>query len=296
MSVYPFVRELMMGNGISIVTDSTAVLTADDLKKYDIHVVPLKVIFGEEAYNEGKDISNEEFYRRLSQGETPTTSHPSEEDFIKVYRKLVGEGKAILSIHTPSKLSGTVTAAQAARAKFPEAEIEIIDSLTIGLGMLILPAVQAAAKGKSLAQIKESIERLNAAIYTIGALNTLDYLRRGGRIGRARALLGSMLRIKPLLSFREGEVEILGKARTTSRAIREIADFVGRNVEGDAPIYAAVVYTSDSKPALSLNDELQSRFNCAELDLLQLGPVLGTHIGPGFFGIGFYSEEDWKSE
>ena len=280
-----------MSRTVKIVTDSTAVITSDERKRYGIHVVPLKVIFGQEVYTEGKDISNEEFYRRLSRDEIPTTSHPAKADFIEVYNKLINEGNAILSIHMPSKLSGTVSTAQAARAELPGADIEIIDSLTIALAMLVLPAAQAAANGKGLRQLKESIEKLNAAVYTVGVLNTLEYLRKGGRIGRARALLGSILRIKPLLSFQGDEVEIIGKPRTTGRAIQELVKFVDRNVEEDAPVHIAVVYTSDSEPAVSLKDQLEGRFNCGKLDPLQLGPVLGTHIGPGFFGIGFYSDE-----
>lgn len=280
-----------MSKTVKIVTDSTAVITSGERKRYGIHVVPLKVIFGKEVYTEGNDISNEEFYRRLSRGDISTTSHPAKADFIEVYQKLTNEGNAILSIHMPSKLSGTVSTAQAARAELPGAAIEIIDSLTIALAMLVVPAAQAAANGKSLSQLKESIEKLNAIVYTVGVLNTLEYLRKGGRIGRARALLGSMLRIKPLLSFQKDEVQVLGKARTTRKAIQELVKFVDRNIKGDTPVHIAVVYTSDSKPAESLKDQLESRFKCGKLDPLQLGPVLGTHIGPGFFGIGFYSDE-----
>lgn len=277
-----------MSDNVRIVTDSTAVLKKSMIDKYRIEVVPLKVLFGDEVFKEGLDINSGDFYSRISRGEIPTTSHPGENEFIDVYKKSLDYGSSILSIHTPSKLSGTVDAARAARTKFPKEDIKIIDSRTIGLGMLVIPAAEAAVKGKSLKQVEELTQNLNNAIYTVGALNTLEYLKRGGRIGTAKALLGGMLRIKPILSFEEGEVKILVKARTTKRAIRSMIDLVSQNMKSGESIHAVIVYTSDDGPAISLRDEMDRNFKCDNLEVSQIGPVLGTHIGPGFFGLGFY--------
>jgi len=280
---------------VKIVTDSTAYLSPEDIAKYDIHVVPLKVIFGSDAYSEGVDITTEEFYRRLVAAKTfPTTSQPSVNDFTRVYSELAQRGHPILSIHISSELSGAVNSATAARAELPQAQIEMVDSLSIAMKLLIHPAAEAAKRGLPLPQLKDSIEKLNASINAIGALDTLEYLWKGGRIGGATALLGTMLRIKPILAFEGGGLKVLAKTRTTRRAIEYILELMAERVKGNVSIHAIVVHTHNIKPASALQKEVQARFNCAELGLMELGPVLGTHIGPGFFGIGFYSEKDWQ--
>jgi len=280
---------------VKIVTDSTAYLSPEDIARYDIHVVPLKVIFGADAYSEGIDITTEEFYKRLATAKTlPTTSQPPVGDFTRVYGELAQGGHPILSIHISSNLSGTINSAMAARKELPQAQIEVVDALSIALRLLIAPPAEAANKGLSLPQVKASIEKVNASMNAVGALDTLEYLWKGGRIGGAKALLGTMLRIKPVLAFEGGELKVLAKPRTTRRAIEYIMELMGERVKGDVPIHAIVVHTHAIEPALALQKEVQARFNCAEFGLMELGPVLGTHIGPGFFGIGFYSQQDWQ--
>jgi len=280
---------------VKIVTDSTAYLSPAEIAKYDVHVVPLKVIFGADAYSEGRDITNEEFYHRITTSRViPTTSQPSIDDFTQIYGQIARRGHPILSIHISSGLSGAVSSARAARAELPQADIEVVDSLSIALRMLVSPAAEGAERGLSLPELKDSIEKLNASISAIGVLDTLEYLWRGGRIGGAKALLGTMLRIKPVLAFEGGELKVLAKTRTIGKAIQYILELMGERVKGNVPIHAIVVHTHTIEPALVLKDEVQARFNCAELGVVELGPVLGTHIGPGFFGIGFYSEQDWQ--
>ena len=284
-----------MAAKVKIVTDSTSYLSPEDIARYDIHVVPLKVIFGTDAYSEGIDITTEEFYKRLATAKTlPTTSQPSVNDFTRIYGELVQRGHPILSIHISSRLSGAINSATAARVELPQAQIEVVDSLSIALRLLIAPAAEAAKKGLSLPQVKASIEKLDASMNAIGALDTLEYLWKGGRIGGAEALLGTMLRIKPVLAFEGGELKVLAKTRTIGKAIQYILELMGERVKGGVPIHAIVVHTHAIEPALALQKEVQARFNCAEFGLMELGPVLGTHIGPGFFGIGFYSEQDWQ--
>jgi DegV family protein with EDD domain len=284
-----------MTKKVKIVTDSTAYLSPEEIARYDIHVLPLKVIFGLDAYSEGVDITNEEFYRRLAKAATlPTTSQPSVSDFPRIYGEIAQRGHPILSLHLSSHLSGTVNSAMAAREQLPQAQIEVVDSLSLDLRTLVIRAAEAAEAGRTLPQLKASIEKLNASMNGFGALDTLEYLWKGGRIGSAKALLGTMLRIKPVLAFEAGEVKVLHKARTTSKAIEYILEVMSERVEGSTPIHAVVVHTHAIELALVLQKEVQARFNCAELDLLELGPVLGTHIGPGFFGLGFYSEQDWQ--
>jgi len=284
-----------MTNKVKIVTDSTAYLSPEEIARYDIHVLPLKVIFGLDAYSEGVDITNEEFYRRLAKAATlPTTSQPSVSDFPRIYGELAQRGHPILSLHISSHLSGTVNSATAAKEQLPQAQIEVIDSLSLDLRTLVTRAAEAAEAGQTLPQLKASIEKLNTSINAVGVLSTLEYLWKGGRIGSAKALLGTLLRITPVLAFEAGEVKVLHKARTTRKAIEYVLELMRERIKGSTPIHAIVVHTHAIELALVLKKEVQDRFNCAELDLLELGPVLGTHIGPGFFGLGFYSEQDWQ--
>jgi DegV family protein with EDD domain len=284
----------MVDGKVAIVTDSTASLSAEEISRYGVRVVPLRVIFGTEIYIEGVDITSEEYYRRLAaRGPMPTTSQPAISDFTRLYSELAERGHPVLSVHISSILSGTVRSAMAARQELPGAQIEIVDCRSVALRMLIAPAVRAAAKGQSLPQLKETIERLNSCLCTVGMLDTLDYLWKGGRIGGAKALLGTLLRIKPLLDFRNGEVKILAKLRTASQAIEAILEIVRERVGPAAPIHIGVAHTHALEPALELEERVKAGFNCAEIDVAELGPVLATHLGPGFFGVAFYSGGEW---
>ncbi len=280
---------------VKIVTDSTAYLVPEVTARYGIHIVPLKVAFGPEVYAEGVDITNEEFYQKLTKASIfPTTSQPSVGDFIQVYSELAQRGHSILSIHISSKLSGTLESALAAKNALPQAQIEIVDSLSIAMGMLIAPAAEAAERGQALPQIKASTERLNSCINVVGVFDTLEYLWKGGRIGAARALIGTLLRIKPVLTFQDGEVKVLAKPRTLARAIESMLRFVEKRIGESPSLHGWIAHTHVFEVASALEKELHARFNWAELRLLELGPVLGTHMGPGFMGLGFYSDEDFN--
>jgi len=280
---------------VKIVTDSTAYLEPEVIAKYDIRIVPLRVAFGSEVFAEGVDITNEEFYQRLAKGgRLPTTSQPAIADFIKVYRELAEQGHPILSLHISSKLSGTCASALAAKNALPQAQIEIVDSLTIALGMLIPPAAEAAERGETLSQIVASMEKLNKCIKVIGAFDTLEYLWRGGRIGAARALIGTLLKIKPVLTQEGGEVKVLNKARTMAHAVEYILGLVEKEVKGDVFLHGWVVHTHVPKAARILEQRLREGFRWVGLRFFEMGPVLGTHMGPGLVGVSFYCDEDWR--
>ena len=286
-----------MSAKIKIVTDNTAYPEPEVIAKYDIRVVPLKVVFGSEVFAEGVDITNEEFYQRLAKGgKLPTTSQPSVADFIRVYSELAEQGHPILSIHISSKLSGTCASALAAKNALPQAQIEIVDSLTIAMGMLIPTAVEAAERGETLPQIVASIERLNKCIKVIGAFDTLEYLWKGGRIGAARALVGTLLKIKPVLTHQSGEVRVLNKSRTMAHAIEYMLGFVEKAVKGSISLHGYIAHSHVPDAVRVLEKGLRENFNWVELRLLEMGPVLGTHMGPGLVGVSFYCDEDWHSE
>lgn len=276
---------------VKIVTDSTAYLLLETIERYDIRVVPLRVTFGTEAYAEGLDITNEEFYQKLAKSSRlPTTSQPPVSDFIRVYSELVQDGHPIFSIHISGKLSGTINSALAAREAFPQAEIEVVDWLSDGFGLVALAAARAAEEGQGLAQIKATVKQLVARMSCFGVLGSLEYLRKGGRIGGARALAGSLLRIKPILALKGGDVKVLAKVRTEDKAIECMLELVRKRMEGSTFIHGAVVHTRALEGALKLEEAIRARFNCAELSLVELGPVLGTHTGPGLLGLGFYGD------
>jgi DegV family protein with EDD domain len=282
---------------VKIVTDSSAYPEPEVIAKHDIRVVPLKVAFGSEVFAEGVDITNEEFYQRLVKGgKLPTTSQPSVADFIKVYRELAEQGYPILSIHISSKLSGTCASALVAKNALPQAQIEIVDSLTIAMGMLISPAAEAAERGETLSQIAASIEKLNKCIKVVAAFATLEYLWKGGRIGAARALVGTLLKIKPVLTQEGGEAKVLNKPRTMAQAIEYIQGFVEKEVKGNVFLHGWVAHSHVPEAARVLEKELRENFNWVELRFLEMGPVLGTHMGPGLVGVSFYCNEDWQSE
>jgi DegV family protein with EDD domain len=280
-----------MASMIKIVTDSTAYVLPQDIARYDIHVVPLRVIIGGNDFAEGVDIANEEFYRRLARYRgVPTTSQPTVNDFLQVYDKLTSLGCDILSIHISGKLSGTVNSAMAAKSKFPQARIEVVDWLSMGMGLLVVAAARAAEQGQELSQIKATIKQIAETTTIIGTLDTLKYLHAGGRAG-ARAMIASLLKIKPVLALDHGEVKVLAKPRSRSRAIQCMLQFVGQRVEENSVIHGAVVHAMAREEALVIEKEIRDHYKCAELYLIELGPVFGAHTGPGALGIVFYLDQ-----
>jgi fatty acid-binding protein DegV len=268
------VRSEDLSAKVKIVTDSSAYPEPEVVAKHDIRVVPLRVAFGSEVFSEGVDITNGEFYQRLAKGgKLPTTSQPSVADFVRAYRELAEQGHPILSLHISSKLSGTCASALAAKNALPQAQIEIVDSLTIAMGMLISPAAEAAERG-----------------------DTLEYLWKGGRIGAARALVGTLLKIKPVLTQEGGEVKVLNKARTRAHAIEYMLGFLEKEVKESISLHGWVAHSHVPDAGRALEKGLRENFNWVELRFLEMGPVLGTHMGPGLVGVSFYCDEDWHSE
>jgi len=211
-----------------------------------------------------------------------------------MYRKLADQGHPILSLHISSKLSGTCASAMAAKNALPQAQIEIVDSLTIALGMLISPAAEAAERGETLPQIAASMEKLNKCVKVVGAFDTLEYLWKGGRIGTARALIGTLLKIKPVLTQEDGEVNVLNRARTMAHAIEYIRKFVEKELKGNISLNGWIAHSHVPEAAQILEKRLREGFHWVKLRFFELGPVLGTHMGPGLVGASFYCDEDWR--
>ncbi len=275
-------------SAVALVTDSTAYLPPELVRRYRIRVVPLYVRFGEEVFRDGVDMTPEMFYARLPTAPVmPATSQPSPADFITVYRELVEQGaSAILSVHISSKLSGTVASAELARQEVPEVPIQIVDSLSLsmGLGILVLEAAWALEAGRPVEEIAQHLERLREQIRILFVVDTLEFLRRGGRIGGAQAFLGSMLSLKPILTIREGHVDAVERVRTKQRAIRRMVEMLVQEAAG-RPIHLAVIHASVPAEANLLLEQARGQLNVRETFTAELSPVIGTHAGPGTIGM-----------
>jgi DegV family protein with EDD domain len=276
---------------VKIVTDSTAYLEPGVAEELEISVVPLNIHFGDEILRDGVDITAAEFFRRLDRSpEMPTSSPPSRSTFEKLYSKLSKTTDEIVSIHISDKLSQTCAMANAAAAPFlGRCDIAVVDSLTtsLGLGILATAAAEAAAQGETLDEIVRLLRGMIPHIYVVFLVETLDYLERGGRIGRAQAILGSMLGIKPLLIMEEGEIVPLEKVRTRSRAIDKLFDFVVEfpHIEQMAILQKSPVATEET---LLLIERLELVLPEMEFPIISYGPVLATHVGPNTMGIIVY--------
>ena len=281
---------------IAIVTDSSVNVPASVQEECGMNVVPLNTIFNGEVFRDGIDITPTRFYELLrAASELPTTSQPSTGDFVEVYSRLSQEADAIVSIHLSELLSGTIKSALSARELVNDIPIEIIDSrsVSLGLGFVVTAAARAIQEGRSLPEVVEAIQQLIPKTNIIFVVDTLKYLHMGGRIGGASAMLGSALKIKPLLHIHEGEVSPLERVRSKSRATERMLEIMAERLQaedGDGVLRAAVVHADREDEALELLEQVLSRFQPAESYLTDLTPAVGTHVGPGTLGLGWYVE------
>ena len=278
---------------VRIVTDSTADMPAEMAQELGIPVVPLSVVFGEESLKEGIEISHDVFYERLGRAkDLPTTSSPSVGDFLDTYRDVLKETDEIVSVHVSSKLSATYSNATQAAAILADegARIEVVDSRTVSMGMMFMcqAAVKAAAEGASVEDIREIIDAMSPRISVYVVLDTLEYVRRGGRIGRARAFLGTMLRVKPILSFDGGEVHPEERVRTRPLALDRLFHMVTSNPKIDA---VGVAYSINAEEAEALRQRLSEALDGMDVQMTRIGAVAGVHGGPGVLGVGFLRGE-----
>ena len=278
---------------VKVITDSTADLPPALAEELGITVVPLNVHFGTEVYRDGVEITADEFYRRLvTASRLPTTSQPTPGDFLSAYDEMGQTTDEILSVHISAKLSGTMNSATQAREEYGgESRIEIIDSLqgSMGLGMLAIAAAEAARRGGSLDDVVTETRAAIPKVGFMGLVDTLEYLEKGGRIGKAQAFVGSLLRIKPLLTIRDGEAHPLERARTRAKGVDRMCELV----QAEMPLKdLAVVYTTTPDEARALAQRLQSFLPQGEVILSQVGPVVGTYLGPGVLGVAFRKQSE----
>ncbi|MDD5288766.1 MAG: DegV family protein [Dehalococcoidales bacterium] len=267
---------------VRIVTDSTADLSPQLTKELGIAVVPEYLRFGNISYRDGIDINYDEFYDKLVNSPVhPTTSQPTPSDFAQIYQELSKETDEIISIHVSDKLSGTCNSALRGKELVDsKSNITIIDSesVTMGLGIITMSAARLALAGENLTRIVEDVKQGIKNTHLMGTFDTLKYLALGGRIGKARALLGSVLNVKPVVTLREGLIVPVGNVRTRTKAVEKLFEFVksALNIQE-----LAVVHSTTPDEANSLRDRLSSLVSSNRLHLARLGPALGVHSGPG---------------
>jgi DegV family protein with EDD domain len=273
---------------VKIVTDSSADLPDQLVEELGIAVVPLYVRFGEEVYRDRVNITEEQFYQRLENDPVhPTTVQPGPQDFLEVYQKLAPEADGIVSIHISSKLSGTCNSALMAKDMMEGGcPVEVVDSnaVTMGLGLIVIAAAQMAKAGESMDKIAEEVKKAIPQIHLLAMFDTLKYLLLGGRIGKAKALLGSILNVKPIVSLKDGEVVPAGQARNRAKGMDRLFDFV----KSAADIQdLAVVYNTMPDEAQTLAERIGSVFDKEKIVIARVGPALGVHMGPGMLIVAF---------
>ncbi|OQB01582.1 MAG: DegV domain-containing protein [Chloroflexi bacterium ADurb.Bin222] len=282
-------------NHVTVVTDSVANLPADVTEKYGIPIVPLRIVWDGEVFRDGVDITPQEFYVRLQEDKCmPTTSTIAPEELLQVLRPLAEEGKSIVAIFLAHELSATVDVAQKVQLLAPTLPLHVVDSRTAAMaeGFVVLEAARAAADGATVEQVVARAQAMIPRVHILGVVETLEYLRRGGRIGAAAAFLGSMLQMKPIVGIPPGHGSVIGVARprTWKNAIEQMLELMGEEV-GERPVHAAIGHGAREEEAHALAEALRQRFDVQELYITYFTPVMGVHTGP-VLSVSFYADEE----
>lgn len=282
---------------VVIVTDSTADIAPAIREQLGIRMVPLKVHFGHEVFHDAVTIEPDQFYEKLVQSsKLPTTSQPSPGEFLDLFKQLTEEPETlVISIHLAAALSGTYQSAIMAKQMMGEnSHVEVVDSrsTSYGLGMLVVHAAKMAQEGCSKEQILSAIEHIMSNRELFFLVDSLEYLQKGGRIGKAAAVFGSLLNIKPILSIdQEGVVYAIDKARGQKKAIARVVEMLKQSF-GDRPVHFAVGYTNDKAATDELVAAVQQAFDIQSVHYVQVGAVVGTHVGLGVSATFMWSTED----
>ncbi|MSQ12857.1 MAG: DegV family protein [Dehalococcoidia bacterium] len=270
---------------VRIVTDSTSDLPSDIAAAAGITVVPLNVHFGTETFRDGVDIKEDEFYRRLvSTAKLPTTSQPSVGAFLETYERLAPGADGIVSVHLTAKLSGTYNSAIQAKGEFKGCPVEVIDTQqgSLGLGMVALAAARAAQAGGTMAQVSQAVQQAMRDTKFFGAVDTLDYLVKGGRVGKAQAFVGGVLRIKPIITIQDGVVHPVERVRTLQKAVERLAELA----RAAGPVGSVgVIHSTTPDVAQSLADRVRDLAPGGQVLMSRFGPVIGAYLGPGAVGV-----------
>lgn len=275
-----------------VVADTTCGLPQDVYRELDIPMIPQIINFGEESFREGVDIDPAAFMARLRSGkDLPKTAAPYPGDFIDVFGRLVAAGESVVCVHPSTDVSGTVRSAETARMDFPGADIRIIDTRSVAgpLGTMVLEADKAAKAGATADQVEAVVRELmpRARIYFL--VDTLEFLRRGGRIGGAQALMGTLLQVKPILTFREGKVDQFERERTKKKAIARIHEIILAEAARGEAAHISVMHAGVPDEARELAQSLKRDLDAPDVMVMDLVPAIITHAGPGTLAFGFFT-------
>jgi DegV family protein with EDD domain len=278
------------GYTMKIVTDSAADLTVQEARDLDINVAPLYIQFPEGEV-EASEISPDSFYDRLEamSPKIPTTAQPSAGVFQQIYEKLGGLGEDILSIHISSGLSGTIQSARLGASHLSHVVVDFVDTLTLSGGQRfqVLAAARAAQAGHNKEFILSRLAKIREATEVVYTLETLEYLRHGGRIGRVQALAGMLLHIKPIIrvDHADGKYSTVGKERTIRGSLESMIKHLGKIYPANVPLWVSVLHGRFENQANQFSEMIQNKFNVKQLEILRISPVLGVHTGPGIVGV-----------
>jgi DegV family protein with EDD domain len=272
---------------VAVVTDSTAYLPPDMVDRYGLTVVPLQVVIGGRSLAEGVEVSSDDVAAALRDWRPVTTSRPTPQTFVDAYRRL--GVPQVVSVHLSADLSGTVDAARLAARQVAQDGVQVVvvdsRSLGMGLGLTARAAAQAALDGASAEQAARAARRLALEVSILLYVDTLDYLRRGGRVGAAAAMVGSALAVKPLLNLADGRLEPIERVRTASRALARLEELAVRGA-GTRPVDMAVQHLAAAERAEEMAERLRRRVpELRSLHVGEVGAVVGAHVGPGMLGV-----------
>jgi DegV family protein with EDD domain len=277
-------------NKVVVLTDSTAYLPQEYIDTLPIETVPLSLIWDGKTYRDGIDMSPEEFYVRLAKSTTlPTTSQVSVNTYQEKFKKLLSEGAQVLTLSISSGISGSVFSAFQAKESFKNDPVEVIDTklVSMALGFQVLTVARAAKEGASLAECKKLALEAYNHIGVYFTVDTLKYLHAGGRIGGAKRLFGTALKIKPILSIRDGKIDAVKSVMSSAKAIEAMVDLVAKDIEGKTPVRVSVFHANVPQTAQALQDRIVKQFNAVEGILSWVSPVVGSHVGPGTLSIAY---------
>ena len=276
---------------VKIITDTTACLSPEIARRYDIPVIPQIVHFGEETFYEGVDMDAEAFMNRLkASAALPKTAAPPPELFVEQFRRWAPLGEPIVCLHPSAEISGTIRSVTVAAAEFPDADIRIVDTRLVAspLGTIVQLAAEAAARGADADAVVALANDLSRRGRIYFLVSTLEYLARGGRIGGASALVGSLLSVKPILQLQDGRIEQYERERTQKRALARLKEIVREQIPGDGRGYLSILYAGNPEEGRALADDLGRAINQPDVPVVSMPPAIITHGGPGLLGAAFF--------
>jgi DegV family protein with EDD domain len=284
----------MAKNKIALVVDSTANLSQAEIDRLNIHVIPQILIWEKESYRDQVDITNQEFYDRLRTAkELPSTSQPSSGEFHEFFSKVAETNESIIGVFVSDELSGTLDSARTAAAMMPDFPIEIVDSrsTSMGLGFIALETAEAIEQGKNLEDVVKTARSAIPRAKAVFVVDTLEFLHRGGRIGGAKRLMGTLLSFKPLLYLEKGRVEPLDNVRTKKKALKSAIDYVFNDTVGKGSLRVCVIHSAVPDEAEVFLKQVDQRLQPVEITVSELTPVIGTNTGPGLLGLAYITSK-----